>query len=92
MNITWVMLACLALLVVLPIVVLPTVARANVCDSIRSDRERLACFDRAASKTEADRKPTSPAKAPLLIVDPVDWLKAENEKLSMRLRGICRGC
>jgi hypothetical protein len=87
MNITWVMLAGLALLVVLP-----TAARAELCGAIRSDRERLACFDRAASKTEADRNPPSPAKIPLLIVDPVDWLKAENEKLSMRLRGICRGC
>jgi hypothetical protein len=83
MNITWVKLAGLALLVVLP-----TVARAELCGAVKSDRERLACFERAASKTEADRS----AKVPPLIIDPVDWLKAENEKLSMRLRGICRGC
>ena len=38
MNITWVMLAGLALLAVLPIA-----ARAELCSAIRSDRERLAC-------------------------------------------------
>jgi hypothetical protein len=87
MKTTWIVLAGLALLGVLP-----TVARAELCGEIRSNRERLACFDREASKMKANRKPTSPAKAPLSTIDPVDWLKAENEKLSMRLRGICRGC
>jgi len=72
----------------------PAMARAELCSSIRSAQERLACFDREASRAPENKRQTSgtvpnPEKP---VVDPVDWLKAENEKLSMRLKGICRGC
>jgi hypothetical protein len=89
MKTRWIVLAGLSLLGILP-----TVARAELCSAIRSDRQRLACFDREASRTEANARPTSGnlTKPELPIIDPVDWLKAENDKLSMRLRGICRDC
>ena len=89
MKTRWIVLAGLSLLGILP-----TVARAELCSAIISDRQRLACFDREASWAEVKARPTSGnlTKPELPIIDPVDWLKAENDKLSMRLRGICRGC
>ena len=89
MKTAWIMLAALGLLAVLP-----AVSGEKLCSAIRSDRQRLACFDREASRTEPNERPTSDGltKPGLAIIDPVDLLKAENEKLSMQLRGICRGC
>ena len=84
MKTAWIMLAALGLLAVLP-----AVSGEKLCSAIRSDRQRLACFDREASRTEPSDGLTKPG---LAIIDPVDLLKAENEKLSMQLRGICRGC
>jgi hypothetical protein len=71
-----------------------TMAKAELCRSIRSDKERLACFDREITGSPANKRQTSKtiAKPEQAIIDPVDWLKAENEKLSMRLKAICRGC
>ena len=89
MKTTRIMFAALVFLAVLP-----AASGAKLCSTIKSDRERLACFDREASRAEPGERPTSgsPTKPGLAIIDPVDLLKAENEKLSMRLRGICRGC
>lgn len=89
MKTRWIVLAGLSLLGILP-----TVSRAELCSAIRSDRQRLACFDREASRTVVNARPTSGnlTKSELPIIDPVDWLKAENDQLSTRLRGICRGC
>jgi hypothetical protein len=89
MRTTWIVLAAFGLLAVLP-----AVSGAPLCSAIRSDRQRLACFDREASRTEPNERSTSETltRPGLAIIDPVDLLKAENEKLSMRLKGICRGC
>lgn len=72
----------------------PALAATERCRSIRSDKERLACFDSEVSAVQANElqdKPTKKADGST-YVDPVDSLKAENDKVSARLKGICRGC
>jgi hypothetical protein len=73
----------------------PASAADEQCRSIKSDTERLACFARGVASgqgrngeaaTTTDRRPDGS------FVDPVDWLKTENDKVSARLKGICRGC
>ena len=72
----------------------PVFAATENCRSIPAEKQRLACFDREASPAQVSKKQ---AKAPEAttgskFVDPVDSLKAENDKVSARLKGICRGC
>jgi hypothetical protein len=72
----------------------PAFAAAEFCRSIRSESERLACFDKHASPVDAGKRQarTTKEKAGSEFVDPVDLLKAENDKVDARLKGICRGC
>jgi hypothetical protein len=55
--------------------------------SVKADRE--ACYDRQAKALAQKRQAAGPDKRK---VDPVDELKIENDRVSKRLRGICRGC
>jgi hypothetical protein len=72
----------------------PVFAAPEGCHSIAVDKERLACFDRDASPGQSKRPHDGPTKntASSKFVDPVDSLKAENDRVSARLKGICRGC
>jgi hypothetical protein len=73
----------------------PASAVNEHCRSIKSDKERLACFDREASSTQrgnTEARPTTDQKAVGAFVDPVEWLRAENDKVTARLKGVCRGC
>jgi hypothetical protein len=72
----------------------PTSAADEQCHSIKSDKGRLACFDRGPPFVQSSRE-TRPAADPKVggtFVDPVEWLRAENDKVAGRLKGICRGC
>jgi hypothetical protein len=72
----------------------PVLAATERCRSIQSDKERLACFDSEASAAQANKQQAKATKEPdgSTFVDPVESLKAENDKVSARLKGICRGC
>ena len=75
----------------------PVLAATERCRPIRLDKERLACFDSEASAAQANKphaKATKEADGSAFVdpVDPVESLKAENDKVSARLKGICRGC
>ena len=72
----------------------PVFATGEQCRSIGSDKERLACFDSEAPPVQGDKQQTRAVKesAGSAFVDPVDALRAENDKVSARLKGICRGC
>ena len=73
----------------------PVFATVEQCRSIGPDKERLACFDKEASLVHGDKQQTKATKggsAVSTFVDPVESLKAENDKVSTRLKGICRGC
>lgn len=72
----------------------PVLAATESCRSISSEKERLACFDRESSPVQGSKRQAK-AKEDATIskfVDPVDSLKAENDRVSARLKGICRGC
>ena len=72
----------------------PVFAASESCNSIEADRDRLACFDRQASPAQGSKPRAKSTKnsADTTYVDPVDSLKAENDRVSARLKGICRGC
>lgn len=73
----------------------PTSAADEQCRSIKSDKGRLACFDREASSAQSINKEARPAtdqKAGAAFVDPAEWLRVENDKVAARLKSICRGC
>jgi hypothetical protein len=72
----------------------PALAATERCRSIRSDKERLACFDSEASAAQASKPHAKSTKGAdgSTFVDPVESLKAENDKVGARLKGICRGC
>ena len=72
----------------------PVFANAELCRSIRADKERLACFDRKASPVQGSKRQAKATEqtAGSKFVDPVESLKTENDKVSARLKGICRGC
>ena len=72
----------------------PVLAATELCRSIQSDKERLACFDSEALALQGNERQAKAAKqtGASTFVDPVESLKAENDKVSARLKGICRGC
>lgn len=72
----------------------PVFAAAESCHSIAADKERLACFDRQASPAQGSKPMAKSTKgsAETIYDDPVDSLKTENDRVSARLKGICRGC
>ena len=72
----------------------PVFATTELCRSIGADKERLACFDREASPVQASNRQAKAAEETTgsKFVDPVESFKTENDKVSARLKGICRGC
>jgi hypothetical protein len=73
----------------------PASAADEQCRAIKSDKDRLACFDRGAVSTQSGTREARPAtdkKAEGGFVDPAELLKTENDKVAARLKGICRGC
>lgn len=72
----------------------PVLAATESCRSISSEQERLACFDRESLPLQGSKRQTKAKEEATSskFVDPVDSLKAENDKVSARLKGICRGC
>ena len=73
----------------------PAFAAGEQCHSIKSDKDRLACFDRgmpSAQSSNSEARPATDQKAKGAFVDPAEWLSGENDKVAARLKGICRGC
>lgn len=79
------------------------VAQSTQCQSIASNSDRLACYDKASppialAKPAASRTPAAPARpaAPKTSTEQqgqaVDMLAAENSRLDAKLKTICRGC
>ena len=73
----------------------PASAADEQCRAIKSEKGRLACFDREASSAKSSNRDARPApeqKAEGAFVDPAELLRIENDKVAARLKGICRGC
>jgi hypothetical protein len=65
----------------------PASATVQQCRQIKLKADREACYERQ-SKASAEKRQAADKANP----DPVDKLKAENDRVTKRLRGICRGC
>ena len=83
-----------ALIVIIVLGTSPAFAAGERCPSISDNKERLACFDR-------EMKPTPPAKQKPIASKAgdkentgkyVDQMQVENDRVTRRLKGICRGC
>jgi hypothetical protein len=80
--------ACLALIVLVG--GSPSFAAAEQCRQIKAKVDREHCYDRQSKALAETRQAGSAADK--ARADPVDQLKIENDRLSRRLRSICRGC
>jgi hypothetical protein len=72
----------------------PVLAATELCRSIRSDKERLACFDSEAVAVQGNKQQAEAAKQTdgSTFVDPMESWKVENDRVTARLKGVCRGC
>jgi hypothetical protein len=61
----------------------------DACQAIPVGIDRAACYDKQQPKADAGRRATEAAERPK---DPLEQMRMEDEALSKRLRGICRGC
>jgi len=87
------LIACLTVL--LAINAAPAFAASKQCRNIKPGVERQACED---SKSESVKPaPAVVKREPGLsdnpkMIDSVELLKQEDDRLAKRLKGICRGC
>jgi hypothetical protein len=65
----------------------PAFAETIQCRFIQSRKDRNACYERqnAARQTRAEPGNTK-------MIDAIDRMKVEDDRLTKRLQGICRGC
>jgi hypothetical protein len=67
----------------------PSFAAVEQCRHIKARAEREVCYGRQSKSLAEKRKAGVAVKE---SIDPVDKLKAENDRVNRRLQGICRGC
>ena len=65
----------------------PAIAETVQCRFIQSRKDRNACYERQAA---AEQKPTESDGT--RMIDAIDRMKLEDDRLTKRLQGICRGC
>jgi hypothetical protein len=65
-------------------------AGSEQCRLIKLSLERQACEDRKAASLVPKREPGLSDNPKMM--DSVEMLKLEDDRLAKRLRGICRGC
>ena len=68
----------------------PVFAAVEQCRFIKAKAERQACYDRQAIALAAKRRPGVSDSS--RMADEVERMKLEDERLTRRLRSICRGC
>lgn len=62
-------------------------AAPGECRFIQSRKDRNACYEREAAAKAAAQKSGNPKMS-----DTIDRMKDEDDRLTKRLQGICRGC
>jgi hypothetical protein len=65
----------------------PAFAETTQCRSIQSRKDREACYERQKTAKQAPTKLGSTKMG-----DTVDQMKVDDDLLTKRLQGICRGC
>ena len=84
--------ACIALTVLLgggEVLAASKDAASGQCRFIQSRKDRNVCYERHSAAT-AKRPATGSDNAKM--IDAVEQMKLEDDRLSKRLQGICRGC
>jgi hypothetical protein len=64
-------------------------ATAKQCRQIDSRKDREACYAQQAKQKQEAKTKAAPAEP---MNNQIDLLKEENDRLTKRLQGICRGC
>jgi hypothetical protein len=65
----------------------PVFAETTQCRFIQSKKDRNACYEQQATAKQA------PAKlGGTKMGDAIDQMKLDDDRLTKRLQGICRGC
>ena len=87
------LIACLSVLLAINSV--PAFAASKNCASIKPGSARQACEDSKAASikpasTAAKREPGLSDNSKM--IDSVELLKQEDDRVAKRLQGICRGC
>jgi hypothetical protein len=65
----------------------PVLAEATQCKSIKVRKDRNACVERQAAAKQATSASSNPQ-----MIDAIELLRIEDDRLAKRLQGICRGC
>jgi hypothetical protein len=65
----------------------PALAATGECRFIQSRKERNACYEQQAAA-----KAAAPKSGNTKMIDAVDQMKIDDDRLTKRLQGICRGC
>ena len=65
----------------------PAFAEVSPCGTLKSRKDRDACVARQAAD-----KQTRSDEAEGKVIDPIERMKIDDDKLAKRLQGICRGC
>jgi hypothetical protein len=65
------------------------VAQSQDCKSLSGPKERLACYDKAATPAKAVERPAAAKADPSKYVDTIG---AEDARMNAQLKNICRGC
>jgi hypothetical protein len=60
----------------------------DACHAVKVGVDRAVCYDKQRLKTDAERTAAAAEKTK----DPLEQMRLEEEALSKRLQGICRGC
>jgi hypothetical protein len=82
--------ACVWLLAALPSSPATAGVKIDACQVIPAGVKRATCYDR-----QSDAIPAKHAGSDTIdpkIKDPIEQMKIEEENLTKRLQGICRGC
>jgi hypothetical protein len=65
----------------------PALAETTQCRFIEARKDRNACYERQKTAKQAPAKSNGTRMG-----DAVDQMKLEDDRLTKRLQGICRGC
>jgi hypothetical protein len=76
-------------LIVMLVLSQAALAQSQDCKSLSGSKERLACYDRAATPAKAVERPAVPKADRSKYVDTIG---AEDARMNAQLKNICRGC
>ena len=68
------------------------IAEPSDCKSISASRERLACYDKAATPVKSTDQPAASKTSKADPSKYVDTISAEDARMNAQLKNICRGC